>query len=110
MSEQPLNDPQEVWTKGWRIRWAMSYADVSRDELAAEVGYAANTVSNWMHDKGPVRDGVLKQIALRCRVNSTWLKTGQGSPFAGDADGGHSDAGVTEEYDGGNDDVMTVAA
>jgi transcriptional regulator with XRE-family HTH domain len=75
MTEQQIEKIPE-WTLGWRIRRAMADAGISRDELAQELGYAPNSISNWMHDKTPVRAGVLKQIALRCSVNFEWLKDG----------------------------------
>jgi transcriptional regulator with XRE-family HTH domain len=39
-------------TLGLRLKMAMSWAGYHREDMAAELGVDASTVSRWMNDKG----------------------------------------------------------
>jgi transcriptional regulator with XRE-family HTH domain len=72
-----------AWTLGWRLRRALTHADVGAEEMAVELGVTRTTVSRWMNDHGaPPRAAFVKQWALRTGVPVDWLIHGDDSQRA----------------------------
>jgi transcriptional regulator with XRE-family HTH domain len=64
-------------TLGWRVKMAMGYAGVTREQLAEDLEVHPTSLTRWMNDRGaPPKRAFLKQIALRCGVSYDWLSTG----------------------------------
>lgn len=79
-------------TLGWRLKMAAEFAEVSREELAADLEVHPATITRWFKDKGaPPRTPFIRRIALRCGVSYDWLVTGI-------APVGPDDAGTTKRY------------
>lgn len=76
MSQPNTVIPQ--WTLGWRLQRALAHADMSVEEMAAELGVTRQTAGRWMHDHVEPRTGFLKLWALRTGVPYEWLLTGSG--------------------------------
>lgn len=66
------------WTLGWRLQRALAHADVSVEQMAAELGVTRQTVGRWMHERVEPKTGFLRLWALRCGVSYEWLLTGAG--------------------------------
>ena len=65
-------------TLGWRLRMAMEYAGVKRDEMAAHLGVSPASITRWTHDDGAgPRKSDLRVWADLCGVSLTWLETGR---------------------------------
>lgn len=77
MTQQPSSAVPEL-TLGWRLKMALEHNQVSRSEMAAELGVDPATITRWTGDRGaPPKAGFLKQWALRCGVPYAWLLTGE---------------------------------
>lgn len=70
---QQRRDEIPPWTLGWRLQRALSWADMTTEGMAAELGVARSTVSRWCNDKGRPTRGYLKLWALRTGVPLDWL-------------------------------------
>ena len=67
-------------TLGWRLRMAMEDAEVTRAEMAEQLGVDPATITRWSHDKGqPPKRAYLLQWALVTNVSPVWLASGVGS-------------------------------
>lgn len=79
------------WTLGWRLQRALSWADISAEEISVELEVHRSTVSRWMNDRGaPPRALFVKEWALRCGVPYDWLAFGiepQDGPDGGAVNG-----------------------
>lgn len=75
------------WTVSDRLRKARECAGMEQAELAARVGIARNTVSNYERGATPPKRPVLLSWALACGVPLVWLQDGvePTSPTSGDA-------------------------
>jgi len=73
-----MNDDDQIppWTLGWRLQRALSWADMTTEEMGYELGVARSTVSRWCNDKGHPTRGYLKLWAQRTRVPLNWLLQG----------------------------------
>lgn len=73
-----MNEDDQIppWTLGWRLQRALSWADMSAEEMSYELGVARSTVSRWCNDKAHPTRGYLKLWALRTRVPLNWLMQG----------------------------------
>lgn len=67
-------------TLGRRLNIAMEFAEVSREQMANEIGVDPATVSRWTHDqfKRPPMRVALQAWARLCGVRESWLIDGQG--------------------------------
>jgi transcriptional regulator with XRE-family HTH domain len=65
-----------VWTLGDRLRKARQHANVSTEEMAADVGRTVHTISNYERDFTRAPLLVIRQYALRTGVPLTWLEYG----------------------------------
>ena len=88
MSEPSHGIPE--WTLGWRLKRALSFADLSAQDMAAELGVHVATVSRWMNDREHPRRAYLMAWALRCGVPFGWLVGDEGLPRV---DSNHQPAG-----------------
>jgi transcriptional regulator with XRE-family HTH domain len=89
-------------TRGWRMKMALDYGDIGALEMADELGVSRQTVARWMNIDGvPIRPAFLKQWALRCGVDYSWLATGVPSDEASAPNPGttSTNAGTTRRYD-----------
>ena len=64
------------WTLGWRLQRSLAHADVSIEEMAAELGVSRASVSRWLNEHAVPRVGYLKLWALRTGVPLEWLVSG----------------------------------
>lgn len=64
------------WTLGWRLQRSLAHADMSIDDMAAELGVSRQSVSRWVNDHVDPRLGYLKLWALRTGVPLGWLVDG----------------------------------
>lgn len=78
------------WTLGWRLKRALSYAELSAQDMAAELGVHVATVSRWMNDREHPRRAYLMAWALRCGVPFGWLAGDEKLPRV---DSNHQPAG-----------------
>lgn len=68
-------------TLGWRLKMALAAGDVSREEMARELGMDPGTLSRWMSDKGaPPKRAFVIQWAIRTNTSMAWLETGDAGP------------------------------
>ena len=71
-------------TLGLRLKMAMSWAGYHREDMAAEMGVDASTVSRWMNDKdAPPNRGYISAWAAFTRCDFQWLLTGEQPPDGG---------------------------
>jgi transcriptional regulator with XRE-family HTH domain len=62
------------WTLGWRMQRALAHAGISVNDMAADLEVSRTTLSRWLNDRGaPPRSIYLRQWALRCGVDYSWL-------------------------------------
>lgn len=78
MTEQPDSGVIPEWTRGWRLQRALDHAGLTVEEMGEFLGVSRQTMSRWLHDRGPIRDIYIKQWALRTGINFRWLKDGVG--------------------------------
>jgi transcriptional regulator with XRE-family HTH domain len=64
------------WTLGWRLQRSLAHAEVSIEEMAAELGVSRQSVSRWLNERGVPRVGYMKLWALRTGVPLEWLMSG----------------------------------
>jgi transcriptional regulator with XRE-family HTH domain len=65
------------WTIGWRLRRSLAHADLSIEDMAAELGVSRATVSRWLNERdGPPTRGYLIAFAMKCGVPLAWLLHG----------------------------------
>jgi transcriptional regulator with XRE-family HTH domain len=64
------------WGLDDRLRKSLSHAQVSIDEMAAEIGVSRQSVSGWLNGHREPRIGFLKLWALRTGVPLSWLLEG----------------------------------
>lgn len=90
-------------TLGWRLKMALADSDLSRDEIAQELGVTPSTISRWMSDKGapPARAFILHWSRVT-HVPATWLE--HGVVTADDPD-----PGVPDDEDDERDPVSELA-
>lgn len=82
-----------TWTLGWRLQRALSFAGLSVEQMAEELGASRSSLSRWMNDRGsPPKAAYVKLWALRCGVPYEWLIHGdEGLPRV---DSNHQPAGI----------------
>jgi transcriptional regulator with XRE-family HTH domain len=73
-----MNEDDQIppWTLGWRLQRALSWADMTAEDMSYELGVARSTVSRWCNDKAHPTRGYLKLWAQRTRVPLNWLLQG----------------------------------
>lgn len=102
MSEPATTTGERIpeWTLGWRLKRALHFADLSAQDMAAELGVHVGTVSRWMNDRETPRRAYLMAWALRCGVPYGWLA-------GNEANGSHIRALIRDQQPGyaeiGND-------
>ena len=78
MSETTPTTTVPDWTLGWRMKRALAHADLTIEDMAAELGVSRSTASGWVNDRGAEpRVGYLKLWALRTGVPFEWLISGR---------------------------------
>lgn len=68
-----------VWDVGDRMRKALREAGIGVGEMAAYLGVARTTVSNWVNGRIEPSVQTLRLWALRCGVDYDWLRDGRPS-------------------------------
>ncbi len=68
------------WTKGDRLGKALKIANVSHAEMAQILGVSRNTIGNYIADRTPIRDGDIRNWAVRTGVSFDELKYGIPAP------------------------------
>jgi transcriptional regulator with XRE-family HTH domain len=69
------------WRLADRIRRAVDFGDVDKQQLADECGVSIKTIYNWISGVSRPRRAALKQISEMSGVSLEWLETGYaGSP------------------------------
>ena len=93
-----MNEDDQIppWTLGWRLQRALSWADMSAEEMSYELGVARSTVSRWCNDKAHPTRGYLKLWAQRTRVPLNWLT--QGDSGLPRVDSNHQPAGLVKDH------------
>lgn len=61
------------WTLGWRLKRALDFADLSAQDMAAELGVHVGTISRWMNDRETPRRAYMMAWALRTGVPFGWI-------------------------------------
>ena len=92
----PMSDAQAHGIPHFQMRHrldlALETADVSIQEMSAELGVHRNTVSNYLSGRTLPPTSAVKVWALRCGVPYEWLRTGlephDGGPSAPGDQGG----------------------
>lgn len=74
------------WTLGWKLKRALDFADLSAQDMAAELGVHVATVSRWMNDRETPRRAYVMAWSLRCGVPFGWLTGDEGLPGATSSD------------------------
>ena len=69
-----------MWDVGDRMRKALREAGIGVGEMAAYLGVARTTVSNWVNGRIEPSVQTLRLWALRCGVDYNWLRDGRPSP------------------------------
>lgn len=88
MTETSFRGAVPMWTLGDRMGKALSFADVSVQDMADYLGLSRNSLSGYINDRlRPKRQTVLLW-AMRTGVSLEWLETGEGSPTGTDPDPG----------------------
>lgn len=92
MSDPTIERYGEIpeWTLGWKLKRALNYAELSAQDMAAELGVHVATVSRWMNDRESPRRAYLMAWALRCGVPFGWLTGDEELPRV---DSNHQPAG-----------------
>ena len=95
---QPERGAVPEWTLGWRLQRSLSWADVSVQEMADELGVSRGTISRWCNDHNRPRRSDLRLWALRTGVPLDWLLYGdEGLPRV---DSNHQPTGMWYESPG----------
>jgi transcriptional regulator with XRE-family HTH domain len=76
MSQPTMDDQIPEWTLGWRLQRSLAHADLSVEQMAAELGVTRQTVGRWLHERGEPRTAYLRLWALRTGVPFEWLVSG----------------------------------
>jgi transcriptional regulator with XRE-family HTH domain len=108
MTEAAMEYHGEIppWTQGWRLQRSLSWAGMTTEDMADELGVARSTVSRWCNDKGRPTKGYLKLWALRTGVPLAWLMV-DGLPRV---DSNHQPAGwLTDNESLGTAEVKSMA-
>lgn len=66
-----------TWSRGWRMRRALQYADVSVQDMADYLEVGRDSIRRWTHDVTPVKRHVLVAWALATGVDLEWLEHGK---------------------------------
>lgn len=65
----------------WRLRMARELAGLDQSGLAQATGIARSTISNYESGATThMKPLYLRQIAMACGVDATWLQTGAAGP------------------------------
>lgn len=63
---------------GWRLKIALSYANIKAEDIATELDVSRQTVTRWMTGNGaPPKRVFVKEWARLTGVSLAWLETGQ---------------------------------
>lgn len=84
---EPAGGTVPRWTVGDRLRKARIYADMTTDDMAADIGRTRRTISNYESDSTPAPVLVLRQYAMRTGVPLAWLEHGEPSDDGDDSPG-----------------------
>jgi transcriptional regulator with XRE-family HTH domain len=76
MTEAPQPGAVPSWTLADRMRKAREYAGLKQTELAADIGIARSSITNYETGRKTPSRPVLLSWALRCGVPLTWLRYG----------------------------------
>jgi transcriptional regulator with XRE-family HTH domain len=91
MSTQTTDSPRvPTFNLADRLAKARTEAGISREQLAAELGYSPKAISDYQNGHVTPRRAVIAAWALRCNVDAGWLETGEPST-EGRPDGGPSE-------------------
>lgn len=93
-----MNDEGQIppWTLGWRLQRALSWADMSAEEMGYELGVARSTISRWCNDKSHPTRGYLNLWAQRTKVPLVWLT--EGDLQLPRVDSNHQPAGLVKDH------------
>lgn len=88
MSTAP-NEHIPALTLGWRLKMALADSDLSREDMAEQLGVTVSTLSRWQGDRGaaPSR-AYIRLWAELTGVSLRWLETGEGQSTTPDPGGG----------------------
>lgn len=95
MTTQPETDLIPEWTLGWRLQRSLTFAEMTVQGMADELGTSRGTISRWCNDHNRPRQSDLKLWALRTGVPFKWLLYGD-DEFTS-ADSGHQSSNLRLE-------------
>jgi hypothetical protein len=80
---RPLNPEQDWGSPGKRVGWLLEHKFAgNRSAMARRLGFSHSTLSRVVAGDKPPGRRLMTEIVGRLGVNSRWLLTGEGEPFA----------------------------
>ena len=65
-----------------RLRYIVQISGLSQNKFAEKIGTDGSTLSAILNRKRRLGDSTIARVVARAGVSETWLRTGEGEPFA----------------------------
>lgn len=66
---------------GKRLKTFRKKIGLTQTELGESLGVSMRTVQNWEGEERELHDSTIKHMAIKYRLNESWIKTGEGEMF-----------------------------